>query len=147
MYELLLTFHNLARWLVLLAAAYLLYRAWTGLRRRSYTPADRRAGLAYTALMDLQLLVGALLMVFSPFMASLYADPSAAMKASPSRFFLAEHWVLMLLAVVLVHLGSARVRKASSDELKQRQALLWYGLSLALVLLAIPWWRPLLRLG
>lgn len=147
MHELLLTLHNLARWLVLLAAAHLLYRAWTGLRNRSYTPADRRAGLVYTALMDLQLLVGALLMVFSPFMAGLYANPGAAMKVASSRFFLAEHWVMMLLAVALAHLGGAQVKRASSEELKQRRALLWYGLSLALVLLAIPWWRPLLRLG
>jgi hypothetical protein len=69
------------------------------------------------------------------------------MQNDQTRFFLAEHWVLMLAAVVLAHVGSVRVRKAAEALLKQRQALIWYGLSIALMLLGIPWWRPLLRLG
>ncbi|RDI94760.1 hypothetical protein DV704_10710 [Meiothermus sp. QL-1] len=147
MYEPLLAIHNLARWLVLLAAIYLLYRSVKGLLSQSYTPADRRAALAYTGLMDLQLLVGVLLMLTSPFMQGMYANMAQAMQAHPTRFFLAEHWVAMLAAVVLAHLGGSRVKKAQEAALKQRLSLLWYGASILLVFLATPWWRPLLRLG
>jgi hypothetical protein len=147
MYDFLLSIHNIARWLVLLAAIYLLYRSLSGLRGRSYGSADRQAGLMYTALMDTQLLLGILLMVLSPLVQSALANPGAAMQNDQTRFFLAEHWVLMLAAVVLAHVGSVRVRKAAEALLKQRQALIWYGLSIALMLLGIPWWRPLLRLG
>ncbi len=97
--------------------------------------------------MDLQLLLGILLMFISPLVQSGLGNLGAAMKSSQVRFFIAEHWVLMLLAVVLAHVGSSRVRKAADALQKHRQALLWYSLSMALVLLAIPWWRPLLRLG
>ncbi|AWR85393.1 hypothetical protein [Meiothermus taiwanensis] len=147
MYEFLLSFHNIARWLVLLAAAYLIYRSVIGLKNRVYTATDRRAGQVYTGLIDLQLLLGVLLMLLSPFVQSALNNPGAAMQNSQTRFFIAEHWVLMLAALVLAHIGGVRSKKATDALLKHRQALIWYGSSLALVLLAIPWWRPLLRLG
>ncbi|MCX8089111.1 MAG: hypothetical protein ACK40N_07775 [Meiothermus ruber] len=147
MYEFLLSFHNITRWLVLLAAVYLVYRSLVGLSRRSYEPSDRQAGLIYTGLMDVQLLLGVLLMILSPVVQSALANPGAAMQNSQIRFFIAEHWVLMLAAVVLAHVGSVRIKKATDALLKHRQALVWYGSSIVLLLLAIPWWRPLLRLG
>ncbi|GIW26779.1 MAG: hypothetical protein KatS3mg070_0142 [Meiothermus sp.] len=147
MYEFLLSFHNITRWLVLLAAVYLVYRSVVGLSRRSYEPSDRQAGLIYTGLMDVQLLLGVLLMILSPVVQSALANPGAAMQNSQIRFFIAEHWVLMLAAVVLAHVGSVRIKKATDALLKHRQALVWYGSSIVLLLLAIPWWRPLLRLG
>lgn len=147
MYDLLLFIHNIARWLVLLAAIYLIYRSLSGLRSRTYGPADRQAGQIYTGLMDLQLVLGILLLISSPLVQSALGNLGAAMQNSQTRFFIAEHWVLMLAAVILAHVGSIRVKKATEALLKQRQALIWYGLSLALMLLAIPWWRPVLRLG
>lgn len=147
MYEFLLSFHNITRWLVLLAAVYLVYRSVVGLSRRSYEPSDRQAGLIYTGLMDVQLLLGVLLMILSPVVQSALANPGAAMQNSQIRFFIAEHWILMLAAVVLAHVGSVRIKKATDALLKHRQALVWYGSSIVLLLLAIPWWRPLLRLG
>ncbi len=147
MYDLLLSIHNIARWLVLLAAIYLIYRSLNGLRSRTYEPADRQAGQVYTGLMDLQLVLGILLLILSPLVQSAWGNFGAAMQNSQTRFFVAEHWVLMLAAVILAHVGSSRIKKATEALIKQRQALIWYGLSLALMLLAIPWWRPMLRLG
>lgn len=147
MYEFLLSLHNFTRWLVLLAIAYLIYRSLQGLRSSRYEPADRHAGLIYTGLMDVQLLLGVLLMVLSPLVQSALANPGTAMQDRYTRFFIAEHWVLMLAAVILAHLGSVRIKKARDALVKHRQALIWYGSSMVLLLLAIPWWRPLLRLG
>jgi len=147
MYDLLLLVHDIARWLVLLAGVFLVYRSISGLRNHTYAPTDRRAGQIYTGLMDLQLVVGILLMILSPLVQSALGNLGAAMQHSQTRFFVAEHWVLMLVAVVLAHVGSVHVKKATAALHKQRQALIWYGLSLVLVLLAIPWWRPILPLG
>ncbi|RIH81780.1 hypothetical protein Mterra_02962 [Calidithermus terrae] len=144
MYDLSLTLHNLTRWLVLGVALVLIFRSVQGLRRGGYVLLDRRLGMAYTGLLDLQLLLGLILFAVSPFIRGLTANVSAAMQNSSSRFFLAEHWVAMLVALVLAHVGSSRVKKATDDRQKHRQSLIFYGLSLALVLLGIPWWRPLL---
>ncbi len=53
---------------------------------------------------------------------------------------------LGLLAAVFGTLASVQSRKATTDQAKARAAVLWSALALLTVLLAIPWWRPLLRL-
>jgi uncharacterized membrane protein len=146
MYDLILILHNFSRWLVLLAAIYVLYRSWPGLQSRTYTDGDKRAGTLYTSLMDVQLLLGIILLITSPLIRGAMGNFGTAMQASQTRFFLLEHWVVMVIAVVLAHVGSTRVKKAAQATQKHRQALIWYGIGLVLILLAIPWWRPLLRL-
>lgn len=147
MYDLGLILHNLNRWAILIVAIVLIARSIMGMQNRSYSGTDRALSSAFTGLMDLQLLLGILLFTVSPFIQNLLSNMSAAMQNSQSRFFVAEHWIGMLVAVVLAHVGSIRVRRANSPVDKHRQTLIWYGLSLLLVLLAIPWWRPLLRLS
>ncbi|PZA08150.1 MULTISPECIES: hypothetical protein [unclassified Meiothermus] len=145
MYDLILALHNFTRWLVLIATVYVLWRSWRGLRSGRYQALDRMAGVAFTSTVDLQLLLGILLLAFSPLMQNAWANLGAAMQNPGLRFFLAEHPVVMLAAAILAHVGNARVRRAATDVLKHRQALLFYGLSTLLILLAIPWWRPWLR--
>lgn len=145
MYDLILSLHNFTRWLVLIAAVYVLWCSWQGLRSGSYQTPDRIGGVAFTSTLDLQLLLGILLLVFSPLMQNAWANLGAALQNPGLRFFVAEHLVVMLAAVILAHIGNARVRRAASGALKHRQALLFYGLSTLLILLAIPWWRPWLR--
>jgi hypothetical protein len=52
----------------------------------------------------------------------------------------------MLIAVTLVHVGAMRVRRASTDRAKFREAVVWQTLTVASILLSIPWWRPLMRI-
>lgn len=139
--EILVGLHNFTRWLVLLAGIATLVLA---IRGGAYGPAHRAAGQAFVHSFSLQLLLGILLMAFSPFMQSLWADPGAAMGQRETRFFVAEHWVGMTIALALAHIGSARVRRATSDAARHRQSLVFSGLSLLITLLSIPWWRPLL---
>jgi hypothetical protein len=73
------------------------------------------------------------------------ANPSAAMSMNDLRFFPLEHIPFMLAAVVLAHVGSSLARKAKDAAGQHRRAALGYGLSLLVIVLAIPWWRPLLR--
>jgi hypothetical protein len=145
MYDLLLILHNLVRWLVLLGALWVLLVSWQGLRARAYGRGPAVAGRAFVGLMDLQLLLGLLLYGMSPLVRASFANFGLAIGASDTRFFLLEHSLAMIVAVALAHLGSIRVRQATGPVAKHRQALLWYGLSLGVILLTIPWWRPLLR--
>ena len=143
----LLTLHNVSRWLVLLAAAYVLARMFSGLqKRRAWSGADTTAGRIFVGVMDWQLLLGLLLYVAGPTMRAVFSlGFGTALKNSGLRFFAAEHSAIMLIAVVLAHLGSVQVRRASPAA-KFTRASLWYGLSLAAVLVGIPWvQRPLLR--
>lgn len=146
MHDLLLILHNLFRWLVLLSAFWVLFTSVRGLRSLSYSPSDQTAGRVFVSTMDIQLLLGILLYWISPLIRSAMTNFGAAMQTSQTRFFLVEHVLLMIVAVALAHIGSVRIRRTPTAPAKHRQALIWYGLSLLVVLLAIPWWRPLLRL-
>ena len=54
--------HNLTRWLVVAAAVYALARAvWGWLGKRKWEKGDHTAGILFTSMMDLQLLLGLLL--------------------------------------------------------------------------------------
>jgi hypothetical protein len=108
--------------------------------RRPWTPVDERAGLWLTAGLDLQMLLGLVLYLFlSPVTKSAFVDMAAAMREAPIRFFAVEHPVGMIVAIALAHVGRVRVRKASDSESRHKQALVFFGLSLLVMLLSIPW--------
>ena len=141
MYDLMLLAHSWLRWLVLFAAIAAIARAIGGVNtRRPFTPLDDRAGMWLTAALDFQLLLGLILYIFlSPVTQSAFVDMAAAMREAPIRFFAVEHPVGMIVAIALAHVGRVRVRKAADSESKHKQALIFFGLSLLVLLLSIPW--------
>ncbi len=148
MYPLLLAVHSLLRWAVLAAGGAAVLRALTG--TKSWSPADDRAGFWFVLAMDLQFALGLLLYAgVSPVTRVAFADFGGAMGNSMLRFWAVEHLFGVLIALALVHIGRARIRKADSTR-RRRLALIFYGLALAAVLASIPWpgmpaGRPLLR--
>jgi hypothetical protein len=141
MYATLLVLHSLFRWVVLVAAAIAIVRAfggWTG--RRSWTPLDDRVGRQFVLFFDLQFLVGLILYAgVSPITSAAFADFGAAMQDSILRFFAVEHVSGMLIGIVLAHIGRARLRKATDDVAKHRTAAIFFTLALIVVLISIPW--------
>jgi hypothetical protein len=108
----------------------------------------RSAHLANRALFDalsLQVLLGLILYALSPLVRIGLGDLGAAMGVKELRFFAVEHITGMLIAVTLVHVGAMRVRRAPTDRAKFREAVIWQTLTVASILISIPWWRPLLR--
>lgn len=147
MYELTLTLHSILRWLVVIAAVLAVARGllgWSG--KRPWSGLDDRLGLIFTIGLDVQLLLGLILYFFlSPITRAAFSDLGGAMSNQTMRFFLAEHFLLMLVAVIVAHIGRIRIRKAGADQRKFRQAAIWYGIALVLILAAVPW--PFLASG
>ena len=143
MYDLVLFAHSWLRWLVLLAGLAAIARAVIGVNtRRPWTPLDDRGGLWFTGALDLQMLLGLLLYGFfmmSPAGQEARADMGAAMRDAPTRFFLVEHPIGMIAAIALAHVGRVRIRKAAESESRHKRALLFFGLSMLVLLLSIPW--------
>jgi hypothetical protein len=150
MREFVLILHNVMRWFVLLLAVLALVRAyWGWFGNRPWTNLDRKAGSYLAIALDIQLLLG--LILYWPFAVRLFGDFGNTMSDTAGRFFALEHFLLMFLAVVFVHLGSVFSRKADSDVKKHRTAAIYFSLAVLLVLAGIPWpgmeyGRPLLRL-
>lgn len=143
MYTRLLHTHNLFRWLVLVVlvlAVLFAFIGWFG--KKEWTKKDNLTGLLLTIFMDIQFLVGFFLYAFvSPVTKSAFADFGAAMKNPDVRFYAVEHILLMVIALVLVHIGRSKSKKAIAPWKKHRTAAIFYGISLLLILAAIPWER------
>lgn len=135
MYPIVLTVHSLLRWLVIAAGVWAVVSVLPSNWRYGRRPAPL-AGLAFSMLLDIQLLAGLLLyVVLSPVTTAALQNMGAAMKDDAWRYWTVEHPTLMLLAVIFAHLG--RPRRGTGEA--NRRALLWFGLALAAVLAATPW--------
>lgn len=145
MLSIVLTVHNLLRWLVLVAALWALIRAYRGwLGDGAWSGRDEQAGRLYSISFDVQFLVGLFTAAVSPVIQATLRDPSLIGSSDRIRFFAVEHIPTMVLALVAVHLTGVLAKRAESGRLRHRRSALGYSVSLLLVLLAIPWWRPLL---
>ncbi len=142
--------HNIVRWLVVLAGVWALVAAVLGLvSGRRYRGPDRTPGLVFVSALDLQLVLGIVLYVLSPLVRSaMQAGMGEAMRSADLRFFLVEHALMMVLAVVAGHIGySLSKRESRTDRARFTGAAILYAVALALIFFATPWGRPLLPWG
>ena len=143
MYTGFLHLHDTLRWLVLLSLVITLVKytvGWLGSQR--WQKSDNLLGIVFTSLMDLQLLTGLVLYFFlSPVTKLAMSDFGAAMKNSDLRFYAVEHFAMMLIAVVLVHIGRAKSKKAKTDSAKFKTATIFFLIAFVVMLAAIPWTR------
>ena len=147
MYATLLAIHNIVRWVVVILGALAVLRAFIGwIGKQAWIPADRKIGSFFTISLDIQMLLGLILyLAFSPYGLSAFRnfELSAIMGQSEMRFFALEHILFMVLAVVFAHLGTSLARKADKPNQRHRLAATWFGLALLLIVLGMPWARPL----
>ena len=146
-YSTLLAIHSTLRWFVLIAGFAVLIGCVIGISsKRPFVPLGRVLGLIYVSFVDTQFLVGILLSLSSPIVHALFSNPAIGMKNHDMRFFAVEHTTYMVIALGLAHIGAVKSRKLSDATQAYRAALIWYGISLAVILGGIPWWRPLIRI-
>jgi hypothetical protein len=77
--------------------------------------------------------------------------PETEMWMDEHTFFRYVHISLMVISVVLITIGSAKAKRMQTDREKFGTMLLWFSLSLIVIIIAIPWpfsplaSRPFLR--
>jgi formate hydrogenlyase subunit 4 len=131
--------HNLLRWLILLFGVFTVISAISGLSsKRNYSNLDGKSNFFFMLGMDIQILLGFIL-YFNGIWFDQLKNFGATMKDAQLRFFSLEHVLLMLIAWVLVHAGRISVKKASTSQAKYKKTLIYFGIALLLILLAIPW--------
>lgn len=140
MYSFLLSTHSHTRWLVLVAglAAIIIPYLNNGQGKRVRTPA-----LAFLIICDVQLLLG-LMLYFgeSPFGVNAFSNGiGEVMKTAVLRKIAVEHFVIMLLAIVLVHIGYTRIKRTTKPEFIKKNGLIFFTSAMVLILAGIPWMR------
>ena len=117
----LMTIHGEVRWLVAILAVVVIIKfaiGWLG--RRNYTSLDRSLLMAYTILLDINVLLGLILLFFN----GGFSGPRL------------EHATTMLLAVIAGHM-TAIWRRSTDSPTKFRNQLLLVALSLLLVFFGV----------
>lgn len=141
-YTLFLHLHSGIRWIVLAMAVFIVIKSIISLSGGSYGKLDNILGASFVGLMDLMLLLGLILYFFlSPITKSAFNDFGAAMGNSAVRFWAVEHIFAMIVAVALAHIGRSKAKKAGDSKKKYKFQLIFFGLSLLAMIVAIPWER------
>jgi threonine/homoserine/homoserine lactone efflux protein len=140
MYSVLLLLHSLFRWLVLITLIYTLYRAWTGYRNnKPFTKTDNAFRHWTATVAHIQLMIGFTLYLKSPLVKSLFARFKEGVRHSEMAFFGIAHILLMLVAIVIITIGSAMAKRKTTDREKFLTIIRYYSIALLLIFLAIPW--------
>lgn len=134
-----LILHDLARWLIIIFAFWTVFAAIGGLMNKSaYSKGANTSNLLFMIFMDIQIVLGFILYFNNGWFDKL-KHLGVYMKDANQRFFTLEHWLLMLIAWVLVHAGRIAVKKVPTPHAKYKKTLIYFGIALLLILIAIPW--------
>ncbi|HEY1038221.1 MAG TPA: hypothetical protein VGF30_02400 [Bacteroidia bacterium] len=140
MYQTLTFYHNIMRWLVLASLLLSIYRAYKGYFTRSAFSKTDNAIRHWTATVaHIQLLIGMVLYFQSPIIKYFLSNFKEALQHLDVTFFGLIHSTFMLLAIVLITIGSAKSKRKQTDREKFKTMLVWYSIALVIIFIAIPW--------
>ncbi len=140
MYNFLHHLHSIGRWFVLLLLIIAIFNSLVA-GRRPFIRTDARTGLILVVFTDIMVLVGIALWFLGSwgFQQVQSRGMSEIMKDPAARFFVVEHFIGMIIAAVLIHIGKVQGRKQISDKSKHRRTMLYYLIALIIILVSIPW--------
>lgn len=152
MYTTLLALHSLFRWLVLLSLVFSIFKAYRGwFGHKVFTKFDNVLRHNTTTIIHIQFLLGVVLYIISPVVNYFWQNPSEAIHEREIRFFGIEHITIMLIAIIVVTIGSTKAKRKVEDLEKFKTMVIWFSVGLILILTSIPWEfspltsRPLFR--
>ena len=97
--------------------------------KKPYTEGNRKLNLFAMISAHTQLLIGIVLYFVSPFV----QFNSSTMKTPVTRFFTVEHWLMMVIAIVLITIGHSKSKKATTPEAKHKAIFVFYILGLIII--------------
>lgn len=144
MHELVLVLHSWVRWVAIVAGVIATASAFTS---SSSAAGSNRSGLIFTIALDIQFLLGLILLLTL----NVFADFGATMRDPIARFYAVEHETMMIIAIALAHVGRVLARKAATPAAARTRMLICFGLATVLLIVGTPWPgmrdnRPLFRL-
>ena len=140
MYTTLLATHSLIRWLVLVSLVYSLYRAYNGMmRNKPFTGFDDKVRHITATIAHIQLIAGLWLYFISPLTTYFLQNYTSTVHVRTVRFFGMEHSTMMLSAIVVITIGSAKAKRKTIDHKKFKTIAIWYTIALVILLVNIPW--------
>jgi hypothetical protein len=136
MYNGILHLHNFLRWVIILLLIVALIRHLIGMSgNKPFTSGDKKTGLFLMISAHIQFVIGLYEWFVGPWGYKLLQNTgfSAAMKDPVARFWIMEHNVGMLIAIVLITIGRG------VDQVKHKRSFWFYLIALVIILASVPW--------
>ncbi len=134
--------HSLLRWVLLGLMLVLIYRSFMGRSGdRTFKAGDRKLVLFTLISAHLQLVIGLYQYLVGPWGVKLLenATMGEVMKNALSRFYLVEHALGMLIAIVLITVANSASKKASEPQAKWNRLFWLYAIAFVIIMVSIPW--------
>jgi hypothetical protein len=134
--------HNLLRWVILILLLVSIYKSYSGWKGgKQFAAGDKKIWLFTMIASHITLLLGLYQWALGRigFLSTDYTSFGSVMKDKVSRFFLVEHPITMILAIVMITLGHGMAKKSVDDETKYKKAFRYFIIALVLILAAVPW--------
>jgi hypothetical protein len=140
MYSILLSLHNLLRWVILFLLVLNLIRHFAA-ANRPFNGLDKQLGLWLMITAHVTLLI----CLYQWFAGNLglrnimNKGMAEVMQNAGDRFFAIEHAVGMLIGITLITIARGVYRKQIPDGKKHRRCIVLYILALVIIVATIPW--------
>ena len=133
--------HSYWAYLAVLLLVIAVVNAIMGLTQsKKFTDKDLRISLFTLIVIHIQLILGFVVYYVSPYYESMREmGMGATMNDAGVRFYIIEHPLMMILAIILVTIGFSKHKKQTTDKGKFKTITIFYGLGLLFVLSRIPW--------
>ena len=140
--SILLLLHSILRWVILVLLVVAIVKSYSGMTAgRSFSEGNRKVGLFLMIAAHTTLLLGLVLWFFGAFGLVLVEDPGmgVVMKNPVMRYWVVEHFVGMLIAIVLITIGRGVAKKSIPDATKFKRAFWLFLVALVIILATVPW--------
>jgi uncharacterized membrane protein len=137
----LLHLHNLLRWVIIILLLLSIFKAFSGWQQKKvFSAGDKRVWLFTLISGHITLLVGLYQWLWGRYcLLKGLPEGVSVMKDKFYRFFLVEHPVFMILAIVMITLGYGMAKKPVADIVKFRRAFWFFIIAMLMILVAVPW--------
>ena len=133
-YEFFKDLHSGFRYVVFIMVVSAIIQSVLGwLGKKPYTEVNRRVNLFALISAHIQLLIGIVLYFLSPNV----QFNSSTMKTETTRYFTVEHWLMMVIAIVLITIGHSKSKKIALPEGKHKTIAIFYIIAFLIIIGAI----------
>ena len=140
MYSTILALHSLVRWFVLASLLFSLFLAYNGwFSKRKFSGIDNAARHWTATIAHIQLIFGLWLYFISPIIDYFLHSYKDAVHQRQIRFFGMEHSLMMITAIIVITIGSAKAKRKQTDKERFKTMAIWFTVGLVIILANVPW--------
>lgn len=136
-YDLVINTHIFVSSIFTIIAIIILFRSIRGWRlKKSFTNWDKNISILYLIFLYIQLILGFLLYFVLGSKSGGAASMEEAAQHTSFRFWVLEHFAIMVFALFLSQLGWVFIRNSKLDINKHKNTLFYFGTSILLIIIS-----------